>query len=105
MATDGLFDNLDLDEIVKEISDWEKTWFTSQSKDLRYSSVNSDAAMKALAKLIVLKARELSLDKERDSPFAILAKENDVMWGGGMPDDTSVVVARVTTSAPIMSTS
>ena len=26
---------------------------------------------------------------QRDSPFAVLAKENDIMWGGGMPDDTS----------------
>ena len=41
------------------------------------------------------KARAMSLDKNRDSPFALLAKENDIMCGGGMPDDTSVVVARV----------
>jgi protein phosphatase PTC7 len=51
--------------------------------------------MNVLAKRIVMKARELSLDKNRDSPFAVLAKENDIMWGGGMPDDTTVVVARV----------
>jgi hypothetical protein len=23
------------------------------------------------------------------------AKENDILWSGGMPDDTSVIVARV----------
>ena len=51
--------------------------------------------MEALAREIVVKARELSLIKNRDSPFALLAKENDIMWGGGMPDDCSVVVARV----------
>jgi len=53
-----------------------------------------------LAEQLVLKARELSLDKQRDSPFAILAKENDILWGGGMPDDTTVIVARVVTPAP-----
>ena len=52
-------------------------------------------AVEALAQHLVTKARALSLDKERDSPFALLAKENDIMWGGGMPDDTSVIVARV----------
>ena len=33
--------------------------------------------------------------KNKDSPFALLAKENDIMWGGGMPDDTTVIVLRV----------
>ena len=28
-------------------------------------------------------AREKSLDSMTDSPFAILAKENDIMWSGG----------------------
>lgn len=67
----------------------------------RYSSANGDpAAMRELAEQLVRRARELSLDKQRDSPFAILAKENDIMWGGGMPDDTTVVVARVVTPIP-----
>ena len=30
-----------------------------------------------------------------DSPFALLAKENDIMWSGGMPDDCTVIVAHV----------
>ena len=47
-------------------------------------------AIQDLAKMLVEKAREVSIDTNRDSPFAVLAKENDVMWGGGMPDDTSV---------------
>lgn len=84
MATDGLFDNMDLDEIVKEVHLWEQ------------GDTVSDVG--ALAQQLVEKARLLSLDKSRDSPFALLAKENDIMWGGGMPDDTSVVVARVTTA-------
>ena len=104
MATDGLFDNLDLDEIVDEVSKWEQQWFGSsgsggdrqvQVQDLQLPSANGQDALNDLAKGIVNKARELSLDSKRDSPFALLAKENDIMWGGGMPDDTTVVVARL----------
>ena len=87
MATDGLYDNLDLDEIVQEVSAWE----------LSHHNPSTDS-LQTLAVRLVRKARELSLDKQRDSPFAILAKENDIMWGGGMPDDTTVVVARVVTA-------
>ena len=39
--------------------------------------------------------QELSLDNEIDSPFAILAKDNDICWGGGRPDDITVIVSRV----------
>ena len=92
LATDGLFDNLDLDEIVAEVGAWEKSSKEASSS----SSSSSSQDIGALAEQLVQKARLLSLDKSRDSPFAILAKENDIMWGGGMPDDTSVVVARVT---------
>lgn len=36
MASDGLFDNLDLDEIVREVGSWERAWFSSEKgKDLR----------------------------------------------------------------------
>lgn len=44
---------------------------------------------------VACRARELSLDNTRDSPFALLAKENDIMWGGGMPDDITIVALRV----------
>lgn len=57
--------------------------------------IDSSSALRDLAKRLVDMAREYSLDKQRDSPFAILAKENDIMWGGGMPDDTTVIVAKV----------
>ena len=64
--------------------------------DCRYPSPDGATdSVQALAEQLVRKAREFSLDKQRDSPFAILAKENDIMWGGGMPDDTTVIVARV----------
>ena len=76
---------MDLSEIVEEVGAWEKAKEGPITKE----------DMRSLAVKLVEKAREYSLDKMRDSPFAILAKENDVMWGGGMPDDTTVVVAKV----------
>ena len=49
----------------------------------------------ALAERLCEEARKRSLDDAVDSPFALLAKENDVMWGGGMPDDVTVVCLEV----------
>jgi protein phosphatase PTC7 len=120
LATDGLYDNLgmllcnccvcpsrsftraftrvpvDLHEIVEEISKWEQEWFPSiDGSEIQKHSDKGADAIQALSKRLVMKAREYSLDSNRDSPFAVLAKENDIMWGGGMPDDTTVIVARV----------
>ena len=64
-------------------------------QELARPSHKGQEALDDLASRLVKKARELSLDEQRDSPFALLAKETDIMWGGGMPDDTTVVVARV----------
>ena len=36
-----------------------------------------------LAEALCQKARENSLDSATDSPFALLAKDNDIMWSGG----------------------
>lgn len=122
LATDGLFDNIgklrcsmsslchmeqaddhddstDLHEIVDEVSSWEKEWFPSiDGSEIQKNNINGEKATQSLAERLVNKAREYSLDKNRDSPFALLAKENDIMWGGGMPDDTTVIVARIFTS-------
>lgn len=94
MATDGLFDNVDLHEIVDLITQWEKEHFPSAQGALDTSFLGH-GPVQALAEKLVNVAREFSLDKNRDGPFALLAKENDIMWGGGMPDDTSVIVARI----------
>lgn len=95
LGTDGLFDNLDLNEIVAEISAWENKYIKSNGIDLSLPHPKAEEYLNLLAKDLCLKARTLSIDTKRDSPFALLAKENDIFWGGGMPDDTSVVVARV----------
>ena len=50
----------------------------------------------ALCQKLAHRAQELSVDTSIDSPFARLAKENDILWSGGIPDDLTVVVSRVT---------
>ena len=97
LATDGLFDNVDTDDICSICLDWEQQTGMIRGGDIvarerRWSMGNSLTTVSAeritdLAQVLVQKARENSLRKDIDSPFAILAKENDVMWSGGMPDD------------------
>lgn len=76
LATDGLFDNVD--------------------EDVLLDIVGSEPELEAMTRKLAAKAYELSLDRSRDSPFARLAKENDLLWGGGMPDDITIIAARVT---------
>ncbi|KAJ8601512.1 hypothetical protein CTAYLR_006718 [Chrysophaeum taylorii] len=81
VASDGLFDNVAVDEIADLVHLWERE--------------NPHAPVSDLADILCRRARDFSLDEHRDSPFALLAKENDIMWGGGMPDDVTVVAMRV----------
>lgn len=105
MATDGLFDNVELDDIASIALDWEekngfirdgdivareKRWEAGTSMTMQSADV-----VAGLAEALVQRARENSLDKNTDSPFAILAKENDIMWSGGMPDDCTVIAMHV----------
>lgn len=76
--------------------EWENRWFANGAHSNGLLAQDfPDEAMQELADTLTRRARELSLDQKRDSPFAILAKENDIMWGGGMPDDCTVVAIRV----------
>jgi len=105
MATDGLFDNVDVDDIMKIALQWEQmSGFIdgggNGARKKRWSSGTSmtDLSAKAipkLAEMLCQKARENSLDGSIDSPFALLAKENDIMWSGGMPDDCTVLAMHV----------
>ena len=81
LASDGLFDNVSVDGVAAVVEAWER------------GPDSGDRS--ALARALCLEARDLSLDDDTDSPFALLAKENDIMWGGGMPDDVSVVCMTV----------
>ncbi|ETM00488.1 hypothetical protein F442_02980 [Phytophthora nicotianae P10297] len=76
LATDGLFDNVD-EDVLLEI-------------------VRAEPDLETMTRKLVQKAYDLSLDRSKDSPFARLAKENDLMWGGGIPDDITIITARVT---------
>ena len=90
MATDGLFDNVDLDHICEFALEWEQKHGFLRGGDIaareqRWSMGNSLTRLSAefiqeLAETLCYKARENSLDTTVDSPFAILAKENDIMW-------------------------
>lgn len=90
MATDGLFDNVDADEICQICLEWEEANGFLRGGDIaarerRWSMGNSLSHVSAetigdLAATLVQRARENSLNSEIDSPFAILAKENDIMW-------------------------
>ena len=85
LATDGLFDNMDEEMMLELIHAWHAT------RGNRHRPSSSEE----LAQQLVDKALELSLDKSIDSPFATLAKENDIMWSGGMPDDITVICMQV----------
>jgi len=105
MATDGLFDNVDIDDIAKVGLKWEQMSGFIQDGDIsarekRWRMGNSLTLVSQenigdLAADLCNLARESSLDSSTDSPFAILAKENDIMWSGGMPDDCTVIVGHI----------
>jgi protein phosphatase PTC7 len=105
MATDGLFDNVEIDDICSMALEWEQNHGFMRGGDIaarerRWSMGNSLAhisydTVQELAEALCTRARENSLLKHVDSPFAILAKENDIMWSGGMPDDCAVHVVHV----------
>lgn len=105
MATDGLFDNVELDDIANLALKWEEDNGFMRDGDIatrekRWASGSSmtnqsAASMNEFAKALVQKARENSLDKHTDSPFAMLAKDNDIMWSGGMPDDCTVIAMHI----------
>ena len=66
-----------------------------ESAVLEILEKDPSASEEDLARQLATKAQELSLDKSVDSPFALLAKDNDILWGGGRPDDITVIVTRI----------
>jgi len=110
MATDGLFDNVDVDEICNMALEWEQKHAFIKggdiaARDLRWSKGISKTEISAraipeFAESLCRKAREVSVDSSIESPFAILAKENDIMWSGGMPDDCTVIAMHVVGKLP-----
>jgi protein phosphatase PTC7 len=93
MATDGLFDNVDIEDIEDIALKWEqKSGFIRggdiAARERRWEMGNSltllsNETVGDLAQNLCDLAREKSLDSSTDSPFALLAKDNDIMWSGG----------------------
>lgn len=100
MASDGLFDNLEISEIIAIISEWEQEQEPEGERDeersgssagsggneneLReregvvFSNSSHDERTQALAKALVEAAREASLDKHKDR---LVSSERMVMRG------------------------
>lgn len=121
LATDGLFDNMPESAVLSVRADGLEPSLTDPTPNCGPSATPYDAAgpsppriwqvfdehggaaEEELARMLATRALELSLDSSVDSPFAILAKENDILWGGGRPDDITVIVSTIvdiSTSAP-----
>jgi len=104
IATDGLFDNVETEDITRLAVQWENKYGFMKGGDIgreeRWNRGKSMAESSAkninlLASSLCNLAQEKSLEKGTDSPFAILAKENDIMWSGGMPDDCTVIAMHI----------
>jgi len=87
LATDGLFDNLSEDMIVKSL------------RSLK--SHKDEGRVKHAAGNLAEQAYQLSLDPDYMSPFALSANDVGIDLKGGKPDDITVVIARVTNQADI----
>ena len=112
LATDGLFDNVPEEAIVAEVGrSMDKIAGGALQVPVPASSTSGSADRPALhtgpispltpvATALAHLAHRLSLDKFTDSPFAVLAKDNNILWkNGGRKDDITVIVARVDTIA------
>jgi len=89
-----VFDNVDIDDITKIALKWEQGVGLIRGGDIaarerRWAlgdslTLLSSEKVGSLATELCEIARESSLDSTKDSPFAMLAKDNDIMWSGGM---------------------
>jgi protein phosphatase PTC7 len=83
-GTDGLFDNLFDEEIVKIA---EETLEQAFDKNRPFAS--------SLSEKIVRRAISSSLDSSVKSPFSVQANKIGRTYSGGKPDDTTVIVSLV----------
>lgn len=81
LGTDGLFDNMSEDMLLRHVS---------RLQDHKPESVQNTASS------IAEEARLLSLDETYLSPFALSAIDMGIDFVGGKPDDITVVIAKVT---------
>lgn len=90
ISSDGMFDNLFDNDILTIINPFYRSLLTTEK---------NESWVQRLTKQIVTVAREYSLNRRRDGPFAIEAKDNDILWSlGGRPDDITVILGYVTST-------
>jgi len=81
MGTDGLFDNVFKETIVKIMND----------------ELQHEKSLDAIAQRLATEARKNSANRNFDSPFAQNARNSGVDKIGGKMDDITIVIARVVT--------
>jgi protein phosphatase PTC7 len=86
LATDGLWDNLAIDEIGRLLGKWQT--------EMGEEEFVLDAAER-LAEI----ANQNGADPNYESPFALKVRESGKQFSGGKPDDVTVVVGLVIASA------
>lgn len=83
LATDGLWDNLNVEQVLEILPKY------NEDKDT--STINTQKFSNALAE----EAERLSMNQEYMSPFALNAKKLNRRYVGGKPDDVSVIVSQI----------
>jgi len=82
LGSDGLWDNLSEIEIIESIE-----------KSIPANAPHNERAMDAVARNLLTKAYEVSMDKSRPTPYSLSATEHfDMVYSGGKKDDISVLV-------------
>lgn len=107
-ATDGVWDNLSPKQVLAVTNHVMKTTFAwgyqtgncligQKLPYLTYAQHKNDPLQALIARDVVLEARAGSMNKNRDSPFALKmrAQFGNKAWRGGKVDDICVVVAVV----------
>ena len=79
-GSDGLWDNLEIDQIIKILY-----------LNIDGNKLNTNDTAKALA----TEAELFSNDKSYLSPFSKKARENNLSYTGGKPDDITIIVAQI----------
>ncbi|GFN92815.1 phosphatase ptc7-like protein [Plakobranchus ocellatus] len=87
LATDGLFDNLSEDMIVRSL--------------VALHDQRDEERIQHAARNMADYAYQLSLDPDYMSPFALSACDIGINLSGGKPDDITCIVARVTPQSDI----
>jgi protein phosphatase PTC7 len=79
LATDGIWDNLSVSQIM----------------DIINKHISESGDISKLANKLAKEAETLSWDKSYNSPFAQKAREKNIVYYGGKPDDITIIIGQV----------